>query len=390
MISCWELVILESKFEELIIALNRLHKSNVVILIDEYDKPIIDHIGRGKERLKIAEGNRDILKSFYGVIKGADAADVTRFVLLTGVSKFSRVSIFSELNNLADITMDARYCTMLGITEEELERYFAEHMENMSAKQEIKKEKVIEKLRDYYNGYRFSEEDVKVYNPFSILRCFDEGTFKNYWFETGTPAFLVNLIKENNYYIPEIENLQLLPQDFSTYDIDNLKIEALLFQTGYITIKDIDLPLYTFSYPNQEVRLSFTGLLFESVSELTSQSRARAALLIRALENVRMEEFMEGMKHVYSEIAYSLHSKNEQLKENYFHTIFYLVLSMSGVDVRNELLTSSGRIDLAVEFRDRVYIIEFKCNQSSKTAIEQIREKAKKFQFFPPCCKNSV
>ena len=367
--------LLKEKFKELILTLKREAGEDVVILIDEYDKPIIEHIGRGKNRLKIAEANRDILKSFYGVIKDADVANVTRFVLLTGVTKFSKVSIFSELNNLADITMDARYCTMLGVTDEEVEKYFGDRIDSIVTAQKISHKDVLEKLRSYYNGYRFSKKDIKVYNPFSLLRCFDEGEFKNYWFETGTPTFLVNLIKENNYYLPDIEKLELVEADFSTYDIENLRIEALLFQTGYITIKGIDEPLYTLGYPNDEVKISFTGVLFESFSELNSRERTKGIKAAKALMNGRVEEFIEGIKGIYSEIAYSLHPKNKQLKENYYHTIFYLTLSMSGVDVRNEVLTSTGRIDLAIEFRDRIYIMEFKCNQSSKDAIEQIKEK---------------
>ena len=367
--------LLKEKFKELILMLKRETGEDVVILIDEYDKPIIEHIGRGKERLKTAKANRDILKGFYGAIKGADVADVIRFVLLTGVTKFSKVSIFSELNNLADITMDGRYCTMLGVTGEEVKKYFGDHINSVAVAQEISRENVLGKLKSYYNGYRFSEENKKVYNPFSILRCFSERRFKNYWFETGTPTFLVNLIKENNYYMPDIEKLELVEDDFSTYDIENLKIEALLFQTGYITIKGIDEPLYILGYPNDEVKISFTGVLFESFSALNSRERTKGIKAARALMDGRIEEFIEGIKGIYSEIAYSLHPKNKQQKENYYHTIFYLTLSMSGIDVRNEVLTSTGRIDLAIEFADRIYIMEFKCNQSSKDAIEQIKEK---------------
>ncbi len=367
--------LLKEKFKELILRLREKVGNDVVILVDEYDKAIISHIGLGDERLEIAKRNRDILKEFYGVIKEADVANVTRFVLLTGVSKFSRVSIFSELNNLADITMDARYCTMLGITDEELGNYFAEHMENMSAKHEIRREEVTEKLKDYYNGYRFSKKDIKVYNPFSILRCFDEGDFKNYWFETSTPTFLVNLIKEKDYYVPDIDKLELIEEGFSTYDIENLKIESLLFQTGYVTIRDVNEPFYTLGYPNHEVRQSFTGMLFESASALGGKGRTTGIKAVIALRDGEIEKFIEGMRSIYSEIAYSLHPRSGQVKENYYHTIFYLVLSMSAVDVNSEVLTSKGRIDLVVEFRDRVYIMEFKCNQSSKAAIGQIKEK---------------
>ncbi len=373
--------LLKEKFRELILMLKKETGEDVVTLIDEYDKAIISHIGLGEERLQTAKKNRDILKEFYGVIKGADAANATRFVLLTGISKFSKMSIFSELNNLEDITMVTEYAAMLGITEEEIVKYFREHIESLAAQRDTSYEAAKEQLRVFYNGYRFSKKDIKVYNPFSMFGCLKEREFKNYWFETGTPTFLVNLIKEKDYYIPDIETLQLMEQDFSTYDIDNLKIEALLFQTGYITIKDIDLPLYVFSYPNQEVRLSFTCMLFESISGLSSQDRTKVIHIVRSLRDGNLDGFITGMKAIYSEISYALHPRSEQLKENYFHTIFYLVLSMSGVDIKSEVLTSRGRIDIVVEFRDRIYIMEFKCNQSSKEAIEQIKSNGYKDRY---------
>ena len=365
--------VLGSKFKELIITLSKKYGSNVVILIDEYDKPIIDHIGKGKERLEIAQDNRDILKSFYGAIKEADVANATRFVLLTGVSKFSQVSIFSELNNLADITMDARYCAMLGVTDEEIGRYFGDRIENIASAQGLSRENALTKLRDYYNGYRFSEEDTKVYNPFSVLRCFDEGRFKNYWFETGTPTFLVNLIKENNYYIPDIENLELRESGFSTYDIEDLRIEPLLFQTGYITIKDLHRTIYTLGYPNQEVRVSFLEILFDKFSGIRdSKQRAGFLKIEEYLEEGDFNSFIEIIKSLFATIEYTI---GYRLNEAHFHSLFYLMVSASGVYCHSELLTSTGRIDLAVSFKNRVYIMEFKCDQSSKKAMGQIRSK---------------
>ena len=367
--------LLKENFEGLVLGLKKITGENVVILIDEYDKPLIDHIGKGEERLKIARANRDILKSFYGVIKGADVANVTRFVLLTGVSKFSRVSIFSELNNLEDITMTADYAELLGITEEEMEKYFREYIKNMAAERNTNYAAAKEHLKVFYNGYRFSKKDIKVYNPFSVLRCLKEKDFKNYWFETGTPTFLIDLIKERDYYMPDIDKLELIEEDFSTYEIESLKIESLLFQTGYVTIRDVNAPFYTLGYPNQEVRQSFTGMLFESASALGAKGRTAGIKAVMALRDGQTEKFIEGMRSIYSEIAYSLHPRKEELKENYFHTIFYLILSMSVVNMSSEVMTSRGRIDLVVEFRDKIYIIEFKCNQSSKEAIAQIKEK---------------
>ena len=364
---------LKQYFRELILQAKQKYKEDVVILIDEYDKAIINHIGLGEERLQTAKRNRDILKEFYGVIKGADVSNVLRFVLLTGVSRFSRVSIFSELNNLEDITMSADYAALLGITEEDMVKYFREHIESLAVQGNMSYEAAKEQLRVFYNGYRFSNREIKVYNPFSVFRCLKEREFKNYWFETGTPTFLVNLIKENDYYVPEIETLQLRDTDFSTYDIEKLRINALLFQTGYITITglvDREENIYSLGYPNLEVKKSFLELLY---CEYTSAEDTVAFLKIKtSLKEGRIEEFIEIIRSLFAGITYDT---GRRLTESYFHSLFYVMVSGAGVWTNSEVLTSEGRIDLAVEFKDRVYIMEFKCDQSSKEAIEQIKQK---------------
>ncbi len=365
--------LLKGKFKELILILKEKTGEDVVILIDEYDKAIINHIGLGKERLQTAKRNRDILKEFYGVIKDADVANVTRFVLLTGVSKFSKMSIFSELNNLFDITMSEEHAELLGVTAQELEMYFREHVECLAAQRNTSYEAVKEQLRVFYNGYRFSKKDIKVYNPYSILSCLKDKDFKNYWFETGTPTFLVNLIKENDYYVPEIEKLELSDADFSTYDIERLRINALLFQTGYTTIKDvidIEQNVYELGYPNLEVKKSFLKMLF---CEYTgAQSTMPFVKISNALKEGSTDEFIEIIKSLFAGIAYEV---GRRLTESYFHSLFYVMVSGAGVFTNSEVMTSQGRIDLVVEFNDRVYIMEFKCGQSSKEAIEQIKEK---------------
>ncbi len=188
-------------------------------------------------------------------------------VFITGVSEFSRVSIFSELNNLEDLTMSETYADMLGYTQEELEIYFQPHIKRLAEKFGTSETEIIEKLKLYYNGYRFSQRDIRVYNPFSVLSSLRQKDFRNYWFETGTPTFLVNLLNESKLYLPTIENLQATEAVFSTYELENLRPEALLFQTGYLTIKDISDRLYTFDYPNQEVKTSFPEILFHSCTK---------------------------------------------------------------------------------------------------------------------------
>ena len=218
-------------FVRLIIRLAAKYQKPVVVLADEYDKPIIDHLGKGEKQLEIAKNNRDKLKQFFGVLKGGDVSAVLRFVFITGVSKFSRVSIFSELNNLEDITMAESYTALLGYTKDELETYFKPFVKRLAEKRGDSEKEIMTKLARYYDGYRFSESDIRVYNPFSVLSALKKKAFKNYWFETGTPSFLINLLRENNWYLPGIEGMQATEAVFSTYELENLQPEALLFQT---------------------------------------------------------------------------------------------------------------------------------------------------------------
>lgn len=365
--------LLNTKFKELILKLKERAGQNVVVLVDEYDKPIIDFLGHGKEKLKLGIENREILRSFYGTLKDADVAPALRFLLITGVSKFSKVSIFSELNNLYDLTMHEKYADILGYTHEELLQYFSIEIQKLADKSNISNDEIIVKISSWYNGYRFSEREVSVYNPFSILQAFDRLSFKNYWFESGSPRFLINLIKESGYHVPDFENIEAAEAMFSTYEIDDLNIEAILFQTGYLTIKDIKKFVYRLSYPNQEVRASLTEHLFTAYSEIgNATERSKFLLLPVHLKSKKFEEFFVVVKSLYASIPHTLNSKRD---ETYFHTIFYLMISAAGIDSEIEVLTSKGRIDLVMEFQGLLYIIEFKCNQSAKSGIGQIKEK---------------
>jgi len=364
---------IETQFQELILALENKCGASVVVLVDEYDKPIISHLGKGKEAIEIAKNNRDVLKSFFGVLKDVDVAPCLRFVFFTCVSKFSRVSIFSELNNLSDITMHSDYAQMLGYTQSELETDFAGHIRAFAEERGWSEAEIINGLKDHYNGYRFSEKDVKVYNPFSVLKALDEKAFKNYWFETGTPTFLVDLLHERRFPLPMIEVLQTDATMFSTYEIENLKPEAILFQTGYITIRDIDeeAGIYAFDYPNREVKTSFLKHLLTSfVGE--SDTYFQVLRLSAFLKGEHLDEFFETITAIFAAIAHTLKT---QRNEAWFHTIFYLMVSASGANARSEVLHYRGRIDLVVEYSDKVYVIEFKCDRSAKAALKQIHDK---------------
>jgi hypothetical protein len=251
---------LEIYFGRLIAKLSTINK--VVVLIDEYDKPILDQINNTDLAMK----NRDILKSFYGILKSQDAN--LRFVLLTGASKFSLASVFSGLNNLNDLSMSIRYATLLGYTEKELTHYFANHIKQLAKVENLSTEGTLDKIRYWYNGYRFSTADKKVYNPFSTLLLFSHQEFRAHWFETATPTFLIKLIQKKHFDVSKIDELEVGEAAFSPGDIERIDILPMLIQTGYLTIAGFDSTtrLYQLKYPNFEVESAFlTSIIFEKL-----------------------------------------------------------------------------------------------------------------------------
>jgi len=367
--------LLPESFAEVIIGLNRHHKERVVILVDEYDKPLIAHLGKGETALEIAKQNREVLREFFGVLKEGEVNKALKFVFITGISKFAKVSIFSELNNLTDLTMHPAYAALLGYTQEELEAFWGDWIQKLSTNKNESYPAVLDKLKTWYNGYRFTRENILVYNPVSVLHALERETFGTYWFETATPAFLVDLIKEQQYPVPLIETLELSQEDFTVYDLDDLKLEPLLFQTGYITIKDHDEELYRLSYPNQEVKTSFLKYLYDHMVAIRDSSlKVQYKKLHLYLRQEQHELFIETANAIFSAIPYP-HVKKQD--ESYYHTVFYLMLAASGVLVHTEVLNIRGRVDMEVHFPEKVYIVELKCNQSAKKAIAQI--KAKKY-----------
>lgn len=365
--------LLKGQLKQLVLALHQKTGMPVAILIDEYDKPIIDHLGKGDVALEIAKANRDLLKNFFGVLKDSDISPKLRFVFLTGISKFSKVSIFSELNNLNDISMTIAFVTMLGYTQEECQTYFSEYIEAFAQTLSCSPHDILQKLTEYYNGYRFSKSPNKVYNPFAILKAFAEMDFGNYWFETGTPSFLINILQEQHYPLPQIENLSVDESSFRSYEIEHLNPEAILFQTGYVTIKHYDDDLFTLAYPNREVKQAFLRHLYFAVSGNPQRKDSSQILkLSQFLRQEAFDAFFETIEAIFASIPYSLNTRQD---EAYFHTMFYLMVSASGASSRNEVLTSRGRIDLEVEFPEKAFLIEFKCDQNAKAAIKQIQDK---------------
>ena len=365
--------LLSSLFAELILWLFKKYSQKVVILIDEYDKPIIDHLGFGEERLKIAEQNREVLKRFFGVLKGDEVVDALQFVFVTGVSRFTKVSIFSEWNNLQDITLDSAFADFLGYSEEEIKTYFSDYLTSLSQKHGLSLKECLKKMAYWYNGYRFSlEKEVRIYNPISVMYCLKNGSFRNYWFQTATPSFLVNLLKERNYHLPKLECVPTDQDLLETFALSYIRIEPLLFQTGYLTIKEVEDDIIYLSYPNEEVKQSFSKILMRNLIETPDETIYLARRLGKAFKEENYEKIKEFTNAIFASLPYELYKKAD---EAFFHTIMYLSLALLGYDARSEVLTARGRLDMAVYDEDKVYIIEFKCHQNADLALKQIKEK---------------
>ena len=271
--------------------------------------------------------------------------------------------------------MDSRYATMFGYTQEEFEINLELEIDHIVQSLNIDRNSLLDKIKLWYNGYRFEYDTPTVYNPTSIAKFFASGgKFKNFWFETGTPTFLIKLMKQNSYDVRNLENLELDETGFSAYEIDNLAIEPLLFQTGYITIKDYDseLALYSLSYPNMEVKNAFMRFLMDSFTPVRKELAAsHIAKLYKALKINDIAEFMQQMQIFFAGVPNNITLKNEK----YYQTVFYLVLTLVGVYIEAEVTTNNGRIDAVMETAKRIYIIEFKLHDSATTAMQQIRTK---------------
>jgi len=359
-------------FSKLIIELSKINK--VVILIDEYDKPILDHLSDKP----IAGANRELLKNLYGILKSHD--HLIKFCFLTGVSKFNKVSIFSGLNNLRDITVNRDFSTICGISQSEVEYYFNDRLISIANKSNIPVDLLKQQIKDWYNGYSWDGINT-VYNPFSILNFFTDGVFNNYWFSTGTPGFLIETFKNGKYQLSETNNFIATNIFFDSYDVEYMDYRFLLFQTGYLTIKsyDVEFNEYILDYPNKEVKdafLTYIATLFidKSPNDINAANkRMQKYLFYNDIPN-----FIQTVKSLIAGIPYQLHLP----KEAYYHSLFYLIMQLIGVKMEIEVSTSKGRIDGVIEFEGNIFIIEFKylpedkqADEILKNAIEQIKTK---------------
>ncbi|MFK7979653.1 MAG: ATP-binding protein [Saprospiraceae bacterium] len=350
-------------FEELIKKLSKQNK--VVLLIDEYDKPIIDYL----EDLPQAYANQKILKSFYSIIKDSDP--YIRFLMITGVSKFSKVSIFSELNNLTDLTIHPKFTTLVGYTQKELEHYFAEGIEELVGELAPNRAELLTLIKNWYNGYSWDGKNF-LYNPFSILSFFGTGQFHNFWFSTGTPTFLINLLKERNFY--NLGAAEVGQATFDSFDISNIETYSLLFQTGYLTIKQVEpFGLYVLDYPNREVKDSMLQYLVAGFNHGSySQTTPIVLKLRKAFLQNDFEHIIKIINSLFKSIPSHIFIKE---KEAYYHSVVFLVFQYLGQFIEAEVHTSDGRIDAVVQTDTHIYILEFKLDESAKNAIQQIQDK---------------
>jgi len=358
---------LSSSFSELIEEIAK--EKPAVILLDEYDKPILENISNPNV-LTI----RDTLTDFYSSIK--KEMDYEHFVFITGVSKFCHVSLFSRLNNLTDITMDARYATMLGYTQQEFETSFREQIAAVEKKQDLNHADFLAEIKNWYDGFRFEENSESVYNPVSLARFFESGgKFSNYWFETGTPKFLVDLSKSQDFDFESSLNEPVPAIAFSAFEIDNIDPLTLLLQTGYVTIKGTEKKLgetwYHLDFPNREVAGAFNTYLLNRYSGKTQTGVVKfTAELITALNDGDVKRLRKVMETFFAGISYEVHHKNESNFQNIFFALFRLL----GIRTKAESHTNDGRIDAVAETEKYVFIFEFKLDNDD-TALSQIKEK---------------
>lgn len=346
------------------------HKTGkpVVILVDEYDKPLLQSINN-KE---LQDDFRATLKAFYSVLKTQDR--YIRFALLTGVTKFGKVSVFSDLNNLTDISMDESYDTLCGITEEEMHRYFEESIQKLADRYKISYEETCARLKKRYDGYHFVEYGTGVYNPFSLLSTFRASKFGSYWFETGTPTFLVQLLQRENFYLPDLTQQQVSADMLNCIDAMDRNPIPVIYQSGYLTIKDYDeeFKVYTLGFPNEEVEEGFANYLLPYYAHTGSEG---APMYVRnfvlALRNGKPEQFMKRMQVLFADTDYKIVGDAEL----YFQNAFYIVTKLLGFYTEVERTISDGRIDMIVKTKDYIYIFEFKYDQNADIALQQIENK---------------
>lgn len=350
------------------------YKKGVVVLIDEYDAPIVQNLGKELEtKSTLIEDLRHVLQTFYSMLKASD--EYIHFLLLTGVSKFSKMNVFSGLNNLNDISHDIEYADLLGYTQAELETNFSDYLKDCANYFKIDPEELLNEIKYWYNGYQFSDLDVKVYNPFSTLSFFEKRKFRNYWFETGGTSSLTNLLLKKQYAFKNLALVEREADVFQGFDIEHMEVENLLYFSGYLTIKRVERRsltdyLYTLSFPNVEVQKSFAERFLVQTTEANYTSKI-ANGLHKNLVQGDMEALKQNLQDFIRIIPYVLHRG----KEVFYQSMLYALFLVTGFNISAEEYTNIGRIDLLCKLPKQIYIFELKLNQSAQAALEQIKAK---------------
>ena len=342
-------------FAKLIVLLQRKYNQQVVVLIDEYDKPILDHL----TDINTAASNRQVLRGFFGILKSMDP--YIKFTMITGVTKFTKTSIFSGLNNLLDITMSYDYANICGIPIESLDEYFGEHIADLSLNSNFDQiSSIREEILAWYDGYSWDGKS-KLLNPFSLLNFFEQKKFEGFWYTSGTPWFLIDMIKKNPEFFTTLKNLKIRERILDTFDIEIIEAEPLFFQTGYLTVKEMlhtkGSPIYVLDIPNFEVRDAFSMQIVSALTESGNVRTERGQMEIsEALECGDLHKMLDILRGLFASIPYNLHVDLEA----YYHSIFYAVMTILGFDMDIEVSVSKGRVDAILELSDKVYVMEFK------------------------------
>ena len=366
---------LSLRFRRLIPALHQVTGQRVIVLIDEYDKPLLDLLDTGDSYdEKLLDANRELLKAFFSVFKATD--DHLRFVLLTGITKFSQVSMFSGFNQPDDISLDNRYDTLLGITEQELHTVFAEGISELADMMGKNEEETKEMLKKRYDGYHFSKRMIDVYNPFSILNTFSKLDMRDYWFASGTPTYLVRLLGNSQEDIMSYTSGEHGLDEFLNYKADTAKPLPMIFQAGYLTVKgyDPDFETYQLDFPNNEVKQGVVTLLANNYLQSDGQMTSWIQKIVRAMREGNLELVRKLFTSFLAETPYAMRPKKDQKdRELYFHYTFYLLMRLiSCYTVYTEKQLSEGRADCIVETPKYVYVFEFKLDGTADEALAQI------------------
>lgn len=364
----------DTRFYNLIRNASEKYGEKAVILIDEYDKPMLDT----RHRDDILHNDiKNLLRGFYGVIK--DSAEYIRFVMITGVTKFSHVNIFSGLNNLMDISLEPHYNALCGISESEMTEYFSEDMKVFAEKNSMTAEAASQEFRLHYDGYRFASEGENIYNPFSTIQAFNKMSFGNYWFTSGTSKHLVEELQHNHYDFEELKDMEVTADEIMREPSVGEAPTALLYQAGYLTIKGYDEGFYTLGFPNKEVSAGFNNDLLKLLVPY-SVGKFSAMHLTKYAKNGDAESIMNMLQIGLSQFN-SMEIQKPEL-EYHIRTLLKTLLMAAGLNVEGEVLTPAGRIDMVMKTKQYIYLFEIKMNSTAKKALAQIDEKDYPFHYY--------